>query len=84
MQVVAQPSKKVHEVFSLVTNASNCDKQGFDTNFEGAAIHPKTKELWMTADNENFKNASGSRTPPKREESRRGVTPLIVFPIAKQ
>lgn len=76
-------NREVHKVFPFSTTATKLEQEKFNTNFEGAAVHPKTKELWMTADNENFKNASGSQSPPPMKNSR-GITPLIVFPFAKK
>lgn len=74
---------EVHEVISFSSTAAKLKQEKFDTNFEGAAVHPKTKDLWMTADNEKFVDASGTQTPPNKENSR-GITPLIVFPFAKK
>lgn len=59
----------------------------FDTNFEGAAVHPDGR-LFLTADNENYDNdevRAGGRTPLGPQVNMRGevrkCTPLVCLPL---
>lgn len=80
-----------YRVFLLIPDESGlqeaCDfsdstktwkSEGYDSNFEGAAVNPLDGRLFLTADNENYQNASSSETPPQKPKGR-GVTPIVVL-----
>lgn len=73
-------AKVLRPVCNITTYVNGLSGE-FDTNFEGAAVHPDGR-LFLTADNENYTNdeiRAGGRTPlgPRG----RKCTPLICLPL---
>lgn len=69
------------------TNYANEVGREFDTNFEGAAVHPDGR-LFLTADNENYTNdevRAGGPTPLGPQRNKKGevrkCTPLVCLPL---
>jgi len=71
---------RLREVCDFSELAAGYRIQGYDTNFEGAAVASDGR-LFLTSDNESA--PIGGRGPPPMRDRWRGTTPIVTLPVAR-